>query len=315
MRHCTCSINSNGFLSFEAGGGGTTSAAYTPTALPAAAAPNNLIAGWWRDLFPQNGGIYYQTLGTAPNRRFVVLFNAINSGGPNTFEFKLFEGSNRAEIHYQSIVASGTTTIGIENAAGTVGRQYYSSTGVPPLAAPFAVRFLPPTVVTSVADSGAGSLRQAITDVPANGAIVFNQSLNGQTITLGGSQLTVSKNLSIDASALPGGITISGNNASRVFNVAAGNTVTMTGLTITGGNSATADGGGIYNGGTLNLNRCTVAGNNAPGGLGGGIFNDFGATLNTTYCSVANNSAISGGAGGGVFAWATATLIQVKSAR
>ncbi|MEQ1750598.1 MAG: hypothetical protein ABL974_14320, partial [Prosthecobacter sp.] len=82
--------------------------------------------------------------------------------------------------------------------------------------------------VTTTADefdtpSGADvSLREAIRDAGnAAGAdtIVFNGALSGQTITLGGTELLVNHSLSIDASSLTTGITISGNNISRGFRV------------------------------------------------------------------------------------------------
>ena len=45
-------------------------------------------------------------------------------------------------------------------------------------------------------------------------------------------------------------MTVSGNNASRVFQVDAGVTASISGLTITGGNSS-GGGGGVLNYGTL----------------------------------------------------------------
>ncbi len=66
------------------------------------------------------------------------------------------------------------------------------------------------------------------------------------------------------------GVTISGGDAVRVFQVDNGVTATLSGLTITGG-STTGDGGGLYDdGGTLTLTGVTVAGNTAA--AGGGLF-------------------------------------------
>lgn len=58
--------------------------------------------------------------------------------------------------------------------------------------------------VANVGDSGPGSLRQAIADVPTGGSIDFGAGLNGQTITLAG-ELVLNRGLIIDASGLPGG--------------------------------------------------------------------------------------------------------------
>ena len=90
------------------------------------------------------------------------------------------------------------------------------------------------------------------------------------------------------------GVTVSGNNASRVFQVDPSVTASISGLTITGGNT-TGSGGGLYNGGTTTLTNCTVSGNSATsyGGYGGGLYN--GGTLTMTNCTVSGNSASYGG--------------------
>ena len=142
--------------------------------------------------------------------------------------------------------------------------------------------------VTSNADSGAGTLRQAVLDAAASGdTIVFAASLSGATIVLG-SEIALAKSLAIDASSLPAGVTISGNNASRIFSVA-GSQVALQSLTLTGGNGAAAnfnhDGGAILNnGGTLMLTRCTLSGNSASGG--GAIENFDNSTLTLTHCTL-----------------------------
>jgi predicted outer membrane repeat protein len=61
-------------------------------------------------------------------------------------------------------------------------------------------------------------------------------------------------------------------------------TVSLTRLTITGGNATVRVGGGIQNGGLLTLNRTTVTGNRATGD-GGGIYNYGTLTLNHTTVS------------------------------
>jgi predicted outer membrane repeat protein len=80
-------------------------------------------------------------------------------------------------------------------------------------------------------------------------------------------------------------------------------TVTLTRLTITGGNATVRVGGGIQNGGLLTLNRSTVTGNRSATD-GGGIFNYGTLTLNDTR--VTGNTA--GGGGGGLFSEGVATL-------
>jgi len=92
-------------------------------------------------------------------------------------------------------------------------------------------------VVMNNADSGAGSLRQAILDACDGSTITFaNTVISPITLV---SELPIDKNLTIHG---PGAamLTISGNNAVRVFNIGSVNNsviVTMSGLTIANGQS------------------------------------------------------------------------------
>jgi hypothetical protein len=124
-------------------------------------------------------------------------------------------------------------------------------------------------VVLNANDSGAGSLRQAISSAISGAYITFATNLSGATILSSGT-VTLNKSLAIDASALPGGITINGNQAGTVFLVTNGNVV-LTALTIINGYDTVSAGGGILNLGVLTVNQCTLAGNS-----GGGIFNIYG---------------------------------------
>jgi hypothetical protein len=156
--------------------------------------------------------------------------------------------------------------------------------------------------VMNTADSGPGSLRQAILDANATlGAdtINFDPSLTG-TITLTTGQLpAITDNLTVTG---PGAanLTISGNHASRVFLIADGVTVMISDLTISNG-SIIGDGGGISNnGGTLTITNSTLS-NNSVTGFGGGIFNDGiadrAAKLTITNSTLSNNFA---GLGAGI---------------
>lgn len=293
-------VCSNGFLAFN-----ETSGAFTDSALPNVGVPNNMIAGWWDDLGPiNNGTIYYETLGVAPNRRFIVQFQGVEEltlpANLNTFQFKLFESSNQIEVHYETLAnsAGDSATIGIENSSGTVGLTYFSASGIPPISTPFAIRYGipgPPITVTNTNDMGPGSLRQAIADAGPGGVINFNSALDGLTILLNGSQLSIDKSLTIDASSLDGGITISGNNTSRVLGVQAGANVALNNLTITLGNASGGNGGGIENRGTLELTDCTLS-KNTTSGRGGGIANDPNTgNLIFTRGSILSNTADLGG--------------------
>src|SRR6516162_2574228 len=90
-----------------------------------------------------------------------------------------------------------------------------------------------PSTVTNLSDAGAGSLRQAILDTPAAGTVDFQPGLSG-TITLTSGELLINKDLAISGPGA-GLLTVSGNSASRVFEVAASTTVNISGLTIANG--------------------------------------------------------------------------------
>ena len=79
-----------------------------------------------------------------------------------------------------------------------------------------------PFSVTNTNDSGEGSLRQAISDANASAGedtINFDPSLSGQTITLSSQQLTIADSAGLTIDGGSANITVSGNNALRVFDV------------------------------------------------------------------------------------------------
>jgi hypothetical protein len=81
--------------------------------------------------------IYYETLGTAPNRRLIVEFNFVPhqpSGDQVTVQLKLFEGTNGIEVHAQNAATDGGThSVGIEDPSGADGLTAYRGTqALPP---------------------------------------------------------------------------------------------------------------------------------------------------------------------------------------
>ncbi len=155
--------------------------------------------------------------------------------------------------------------------------------------------------VTSAADSGPGSLRQMIAASIAGDSIDFDSSLNGQTITLT-TQLGIARDITING---PGynNLAIRGNDQTRIFEIASGHTVTISGLRLGNGKVQGADGvnrgedcqdivvagqvvghhavltpataglpgkgGAILNAGQLTITNCVLENNNATGGAGG----------------------------------------------
>lgn len=161
--------------------------------------------------------------------------------------------------------------------------------------------------VTNNSDSGAGSLRQAILDAnAAAGADTINftgtmADTTPDTITLTTGQLVIGDDLTITG---PGAnlLTISGNNASRVFviqkvvnSALVSATVNITGVTIDKGFAGAGAGAGIYNNGSaLTLSNSTLT-NNKASQVGGAILN-VGSLLLNGGNTFSKNSALQGGA-------------------
>ena len=142
--------------------------------------------------------------------------------------------------------------------------------------------------VTSTNDSGAGSLREAISIAVAGDTIQFDSSLSGKTINLTSGALGISKPLTIQGPGA-GQLTIDGKNNgwNDVFDVDAGiRNVQIFGLTIKAG--------GYYspianNGGYLTVAGCTLSGSGSL--YTGGIYFDStsGGSLTVSNCNLSSN--------------------------
>jgi len=139
--YSSININNNGIMSFDTITGFTT---YQNVPLPAnaAAAPNNSIYPMWDDLDTRRtiypaASLKTQTVGPSGSQVFIVQWTATpqyNGGAAttdtNTFQVKLFEGTNVIEFHYQTVGAEWTpdtfpgTVIGIEDATGSTAVQF-----------------------------------------------------------------------------------------------------------------------------------------------------------------------------------------------
>jgi uncharacterized protein (TIGR03118 family) len=137
-------------------------------------------------------------------------------------------------------------------------------------------RCLPSTfTVLNSYDSGVDSLRADIAAAHSGDTIKFDPHLAGQTITLTSGELAINKSLNIEGLG-EDRLTISGNHASRVFNISGSDTnVEIARLTIADGLAT----------GT------TVVGPKGPVTLGGGILNT-GANLTFDKVTLANNQAM-----------------------
>jgi predicted outer membrane repeat protein len=169
-------------------------------------------------------------------------------------------------------------------------------------------RWLPSQVgltITSLADSGPGSLRAAILSADAcsqKDQFTIGFAVKG-TIDLQTPLPDLNNSIAIQG---PGAssLTVMRDSAflftSAIITVDAGQAASLSGLTVANGNNLSGSGGGIINLGVLTVSGCTLAGNSA-GNDGGGIFN-LGGTLTVSNSTLKGNSA-DGDAGGGIVNW------------
>jgi CSLREA domain-containing protein len=199
----------------------------------------------------------------------------------------------------------------------------HNSVVAPPLTAvPRLSQVASDPVVNSLADPGDGTcddvectLREAIAFSDDGGTITFSPALTSggpQSITLnpGNGQLTIAKNLTLTG---PGATLLTvrrAPNAGTDFRIieiqsspTGGSSVTIAGLTISGG--AHAHGGGIGDEGfnNLTLTRSVVSGNTALGanGRGGGIYAGGGLWIDQSAI-MSNHAPGASAQGGGVWA-------------
>ncbi|REJ79317.1 MAG: hypothetical protein DWQ47_00830 [Acidobacteria bacterium] len=166
--------------------------------------------------------------------------------------------------------------------------------------------------VSNDADSGAGSLRQAIVDANASGGddvIEFDNSFfnTQRTIVLTSGELVVSDNLTVNGPG-SGLLSISGNGSSRVFSISgefSSLTVTISGVTVrdgwidassfAGGGIAVNDSNGVPFHVTLNLESVILTENEVVGGGSGGALQVIrNGALNITNSVFLNNKSNAG---------------------
>lgn len=166
--------------------------------------------------------------------------------------------------------------------------------------------------VTSLADSGSGSLRDAITTANASsGSTISLAGLVG-TITLASALPPIQQSMTITG---PGStlLAISGSGLYQIFNVAPASgtniTVNINGLNIANGKAAAGGGGGLYvgSGSTVTLNNDAFTGNSAT--MGGAVWNG-GASLTISNSTFTGNTAgqTSSNKGGAVYSSAALTV-------
>lgn len=172
--------------------------------------------------------------------------------------------------------------------------------------------------VTTLADSGAGSLRNAC------GAkhVVFSPTLAGKTIVLS-SRIDLLSDVIIDASAAPG-VVISGGGKTRLFYVPMRAKAAFAGLTFADAahvdldksKGINAGGGAIYGDmfSEVTIVRSTFRGNRVELTEGGGaaVFMSYHSRLLVSDCRFENNETIGGGERGGAITLATNTTSTIQ---
>lgn len=149
-------------------------------------------------------------------------------------------------------------------------------------------------IVTTLADSGAGSFRQAILD--ANAGLcsdIITFAVKG-TIVVTSPLPDITADVTIQG---PGTnlITISGNGASALLSFGGGTTSRLTGVTLANGFSFN-HGAALRNLGNVTLDSCLLVNNRTVNSFGGAICNWAGASLTAINCRFQGNS-IRGGDG------------------
>lgn len=186
------------------------------------------------------------------------------------------------------------------------------------------------TVTSAADDGGSGTLRYIVeTASVAGDRVVFAPGVN--SITLGGTQITIAKALSIEGA---GAVTLNGNAQSRIFRINNSSAVVaLTGLAFTDGvasgenggailvdtaldvgitncvftGCSAANGGAVYNVRKMTLSNCRMTGNIAIA-EGGGLYSKEGHLVAIVGGLYGGNTA--GGKGGGIriYHWAASWL-------
>ena len=142
----------------------------------------------------------------------------------------------------------------VRKAAGTVAGAVL---GASALLAPSAEAA--DVTVTNLNDSGAGSLRDAISTAAAGDTVNFTPGLSG-TINVA-SEIPITKALTIEGPAASA-ITVDGGDNNRIFNIApatSGDPVSISGLTLANGSAGANSGGAILATNTnLTLDSVTI---------------------------------------------------------
>ncbi|GAA5042034.1 hypothetical protein GCM10011506_44190 [Marivirga lumbricoides] len=191
-------INANGFVAFQAP---TSTSTWTNSQIPTDNAVNNMIAGFWNDLEPQefNGSVHYQDLGD----QFIIQWTDVTEylgSADETVTFQIVLNSNgNVDIFYDDVESATfleSATIGIENADGSDGAQVAFNTEY--VKDGLALRFIKPAISLTNFISNVSSMAGV---VPAGGSKELTVTLDATELNDGiyYDELTVSSNAPSDS--------------------------------------------------------------------------------------------------------------------
>lgn len=220
----------------------------------------------------------------------------VNSDG--IFEYSLPNcTSNTIQAHTYSQAGNYTAKLRVEDGNGGSAESTVDISVA--TATKFTVNTTADTIDAAPGDGDCGdanggcSLRAAIMEANANpgtyvitlpaGTYVLTRPSGAENNVQYG-DLDIQADLTIEGAGAANTI-IDAAGQYRVFEVMAGYTVTISGVTIQGGNAGFYDGGAIYNSGDLTLRNVTIRDNAADDG--GGIYND---TYNDATLVVENST-------------------------
>lgn len=171
-------VNANGFLAFQP----PSIFSYVNDQIPADDGTNNIIAGLWTDLEPQefNGSVHYEDM---EDRLVVQWTQATLYDGPKeeyvTFQIVVYDNGN-IDVYYEDVETApfrNIATVGIENADATDGAQVAFNTAY--IKDGLALRFIKPAV----------SLIPLISNVSPLSGVVAAGGSRTLTVTLDATEL------------------------------------------------------------------------------------------------------------------------------
>jgi hypothetical protein len=227
-------------------------------------------------------------------------------------------GASTQTLNGSGIATCTTSTLDSANSPHTINADYSGDSTYDASSGTLQQTVNPctnPAIVTTAADDGAGSLRQAIADVCDGGTITFDMTQVVSPITLTSGELVIDKNVTITgpgADILTVMRSAAGGTADfRIFEITNG-TVEMAGLKVSNGSFGSGAGIRNDNATSLTLDSMVVDGNHGPASAdGSGIYSDGGLViLNST---ISNNTAGSASYGGGIECTANCTALLSNS--